>query len=188
MLNGARGTISYGRLAGDGVRLLGRFSGVDGDTLRFGPELPGNIRYSESRSAQFKRAVDDFVARTGIVAGPPGTDPLERPLRQPPHAPQTLSVRGERLGAVIWCTGFGPDTAWLEVPVQSADGNLAHTRGLTAFPGLYVAGFPWLSTRGSGLRFGVAADALRIAQHVAGDAAARQASTPPAPALAAVSR
>jgi len=74
---------------------------------------------------------------------------------------------------VVWCTGFGPDTGWLRVPVLRPDGTVEHARGVTAFPGLYVAGYPWLSTRGSGLLYGVAADAARIAQHIAADALGR---------------
>jgi len=35
---------------------------------------------------------------------------------------------------------------------------------------LYVAGYPWLSNRGSGLLYGVAGDATLIAQHIAMDA------------------
>ena len=57
-------------------------------------------------------------------------------------SPEALSMRAERIAAVIWCTGFGPDTGWLRVPVLGPDGVPAHTRGITAFPGLYVAGLP----------------------------------------------
>jgi putative flavoprotein involved in K+ transport len=53
------------------------------------------------------------------------------------------------------------------VPVLMPGGAPAHTRGVTAFPGLYVAGYPWLSNRGSGLLYGTAADAVRVAQHIA---------------------
>src|SRR5262249_46738177 len=186
MLAGGRGTISYGRLARDGVRLLGRLHGADGDVLCFGPGLAENMTYATQRSAGFKRVVDEYVARTGFVAGPPDSDPLELPLAQPPRAPEGLSARAERIGSVIWCTGFGPDTSWLKVPVLSADGHPAHTRGITAFPGLYVAGFPWLSTRGSGILYGVAADALRIAQHIAGDAISHSAVPAEASGLSAV--
>jgi putative flavoprotein involved in K+ transport len=52
--------------------------------------------------------------------------------------------------------------------VRARDGSLAHRRGITALPGLYVVGYPWLSTRGSGILYGVDADAARIAQHAAG--------------------
>src|SRR5262249_21669119 len=129
MLAGGRGTISYGRLAGDGVRLLGRLVGVEGDTLRFGTDLSANIWYADQRCSQFKRAVDDFVARSGSVAAPPDSDCGEPMPPQPPAAPETVSIRAERIGTVIWCTGFGPDIGWLKVPVLTPDGHVAHSRG-----------------------------------------------------------
>jgi len=36
-----------------------------------------------------------------------------------------------------------------------------------------VAGYPWLSNRGSGLLYGAAADAARVAQHIAAAGGAR---------------
>ena len=172
MLSGARGghTLSYQQLAGDGVRLLGRLADIDDQRLRFGPELPGHIEYADRRAAQFRHMVDDYVARTGITAPEPDTDPAERPQPGPGTSPETLSLRAERITTVIWCTGFGPDTGWLRVPVLGSDGSPAHRRGITALPGLYVAGYPWLSNRGSGILYGVAADATRIAQHIASGA------------------
>ena len=169
MLSGGGGghTISYAQLARDGVRLLGRLAGAEAETLRFGPDLPGNIAYADQRAAQFRRAVDEYVARAGFIAPPPDTDPAEQPQAGAGEAPETLNMRAERIAAVIWCTGFGPDTGWLRVPVLRPDGSPAHSRGITAFPGLYVAGYPWLSTRGSGILYGVAADAARVAQHIA---------------------
>jgi len=59
------------------------------------------------------------------------------------------------------------------VPVRMHDGTPAHAGGVTAFTGLYVAGYPWLSNRGSGILYGVAADAARVAQHIAAEAAGR---------------
>ncbi|HEV2253043.1 MAG TPA: NAD(P)-binding domain-containing protein [Streptosporangiaceae bacterium] len=169
MLSGAHGgqTLSYQQLARNGVRLLGRLAGAEGYALSFGPELPRNIQYADQAAEQFRRAVDGYVARTGIVAPPPDTDPAERPEPVSREASQTLNARAEHISTVLWCTGFGPDTSWLRVPVLRPDGTVAHVHGVTAFPGLYVAGYPWLSNRGSGLLYGVAADAARIAQHIA---------------------
>jgi putative flavoprotein involved in K+ transport len=171
MLSGAHGgqTLSYQQLARDGVRLLGRLAGADGDSLSFGPELPGNIQHADQAAERFRRLVDEYVARAGIAAPPPDTDPAERAGPASGEAPRTLNARAERISAVLWCTGFGPDTSWLRVPVRRPDGTVEHARGVTAFPGLYVAGHPWLSNRGSGLLYGVAADAARIAQHIAMD-------------------
>jgi len=112
------------------------------------------------------------------------SDPAERPAPGAERSPDTLNARAERIGVVVWYTGFRPDTRWLRVPVLRPSGTPAHTRGVTAFPGLYVAGYPWLSSRGSGLLYGVAADSARIAQHIA--AAASGAARQPGGRLAAL--
>jgi putative flavoprotein involved in K+ transport len=171
MLSGAHGgqTLSYQQLARDGVRLLGRLVGADGRTLSFGPELPRNIRHADQAAEQFRHLVDEYVARAAIAAPPPDTDPAERPGPASGEGPRTLNARAVRISTIVWCTGFGPDTSWLRVPVLRPDGTVEHARGVTAFPGLYVAGHPWLSNRGSGLLYGVAADAVRVAQHIAMD-------------------
>jgi putative flavoprotein involved in K+ transport len=181
MLSGARGghTVSYQQLARDGVRLLGRLADVEGDRLRFGPELPGHIEYADRSAAQFRRTVDDYVTRTGGTATEPDTDPAEHPRPGAASSPDTLSLRAERISTVIWCTGFGPDTGWLRGPLLGSHGSPAHRRGITALPGLYVAGYPWLSNRGSGILYGVAADSARIAQHIAATAHSR--TKPPRP-------
>jgi len=175
MLSGAHGgqTLSYHQLARDGARLLGRLAGAEGYTLRFGPELPENIRYADQAAEQFRRTVDGYVTRAGLVAPPPDMDPAEWPEPASGQVPRTLDARAEHISTVLWCTGFGPDTGWLRVPVLRADGTVEHARGVTAFPGLYVVGHPWLSNRGSGLLYGVAADAARIAQHITANAHGR---------------
>ena len=122
MLSGAHGghTVAYQQLARDGVRLLGRLTGAEGDRLRFGPDLPGNMQYADAGAARFRRMVDEYVTRAGIVAPDPDTDPAERPEPRLERSPESLDIRAERIAAVIWCTGFGPDTGWLHVPVLQA--------------------------------------------------------------------
>jgi putative flavoprotein involved in K+ transport len=169
MLSGAHGghTIALQQLARDGVRLLGRLVDADHAKLTFDAGLPDNMSYADGRAAGFRGAVDAYISRAGLVAGPAEEEPAERQLTRQPAAPETLDASAERIESVIWCTGFGPDTAWVGVPVLRADGVPEHHRGVTAFPGLYVTGYPWLSTRGSGIMYGVAIDAERIAQHIA---------------------
>jgi putative flavoprotein involved in K+ transport len=83
---------------------------------------------------------------------------------------------------VIWCTGFGKDTSWIELPVTGADGWPEETHGaVESSPGLYFVGLPFLFSFASMLVGGVGRDA----QHVAGDIqrGARGAGTPRTPAL-----
>ena len=169
MLSGAHGghTVALQQLARDGVRLLGRLVDAGDTKLAFAADLAENMQYADRRAAGFRRAVDSYVAGAGIVTAPPDIDPSEQPLPEALDSPLALDMQAEGITSVVWCTGFGPDTSWVNVPILRADGMPAHKRGITASPGLYVAGYPWLSTRGSGLLYGVAVDAARIAQHIA---------------------
>ena len=83
---------------------------------------------------------------------------------------------GETLGvrSVIWAAGFGLDHSWIDVPVFAADGSILHERGVTASPGLYFLGLPWMHTRGSALLGWVKDDAQHIAARIAERASARR--------------
>jgi hypothetical protein len=39
---------------------------------------------------------------------------------------------------VIWCTGYGFDLGWLDLPVVNDDGAPLHDKGVTRAPGLYL--------------------------------------------------
>jgi putative flavoprotein involved in K+ transport len=76
------------------------------------------------------------------------------------------------VGVVVWATGFRPDHSWIDVPGVLRDGRVAHRRGVTDVPGLYVLGLSWQHTRGSALLGFVADDAAHVAAHVSRTAAA----------------
>ena len=59
------------------------------------------------------------------------------------------------------------DFGWVGVPVFDQDGYPIQRRGVTAYPGLYFLGLPWLHTLKSGLFFGVGEDAAHIAADIA---------------------
>ena len=61
----------------------------------------------------------------------------------------------------------------VRLPVFDADGRVGHRRGVTAIPGLYFIGMPWLHTRGSALLGWVKDDAQYIAGRIAERAATR---------------
>jgi putative flavoprotein involved in K+ transport len=68
---------------------------------------------------------------------------------------------------VVWATGFASDYSWIDLPVADDSGCIAHRRGVTAVPGLYMLGMPWQYTRGSALLGWVKDDAQFIAQRIA---------------------
>jgi hypothetical protein len=55
--------------------------------------------------------------------------------------------------------------------VFDRDGRLKHERGVTASPGVYLLGLPWLHTRGSALLGWVKDDAMHLADRIAALAA-----------------
>jgi putative flavoprotein involved in K+ transport len=70
------------------------------------------------------------------------------------------------VSSVIWATGFDLDHSWVDVPVFDDNGQVVHRRGVTALPGLYFLGLPWLYTRGSALLGWVQHDARYLAEQI----------------------
>ena len=96
------------------------------------------------------------------------------------RAGQPLLADGRVLEAtnVIWCTGFHPGFAWLDLPVFDAQGNPQHEAGVVpAEPGLYFVGLHFLYAYSSTMIHGVGRDAERIARHVAARAQTQRQST-----------
>jgi putative flavoprotein involved in K+ transport len=73
---------------------------------------------------------------------------------------------------VVWCTGFGPDFSWVDLPVFDGDENEPmHYRGVVANqPGLYFVGLFFLYAMSSGFLPGVDRDAEHIAEQIAAGA------------------
>jgi putative flavoprotein involved in K+ transport len=69
---------------------------------------------------------------------------------------------------VIWCTGFGPDFSWIELPVFEEDGYPREERGVVPeAPGLFFIGLAFQQAASSTLIGGVGRDAEYIARQVA---------------------
>lgn len=75
---------------------------------------------------------------------------------------RSLDVR-----TVIWCTGYRPDYAWIDLPVLDGDGHLVHERGVCAAqPGLYTVGQLFQYALSSSMIHGVGRDAKLIADRI----------------------
>jgi putative flavoprotein involved in K+ transport len=74
----------------------------------------------------------------------------------------------EDVAAIVWCTGFRPDFAWIELPVLGLDGYPVHRRGIAAgTPGLAFLGMRFQYRMGSALLGGVGEDAAHVAAAIA---------------------
>ena len=64
---------------------------------------------------------------------------------------------------VIWCTGFAPNNAWLELPVFEPNGEAIHARGVVeSQPGLFFTGLHFLYAFSSTMIHGAERDAQFI--------------------------
>ncbi|MBI5157510.1 MAG: NAD(P)-binding domain-containing protein [Acidimicrobiia bacterium] len=164
---GPRGhTVSLQSLAGKGVILVGRLVAIDGDTLRFDDSVADAIRFADAGSAQIKQMIDEHLASLGISA-PLEPDAADVACADPEALAGPESIPIAALAAVVWTTGFGGDFSWVHLPITGGDGRVMHTEGVTAVPGVFVLGTPWLRTRASGIIVGVGDDAAVVAQAVA---------------------
>jgi putative flavoprotein involved in K+ transport len=111
--------------------------------------------------------IDIYIRLQSISAPLAEDDPIETPEPQlGVDPPRELDLRRVGVRTVIWATGFGGDFTWLPPRLLDRNGTPAHTNGIGHNPGLYVLGFQWTSKRKSGIVYGVAEDATRIAEHV----------------------
>lgn len=155
--------IDLRQFAAEGMELYGLLNGLEGDTLHFNPDLRSNLDHADRIYNGINASIDKYIAKAGVQAPPPLT---YAPVWEPPAERRLLKLSESGITSVIWCIGFAPDFTWLDAPVFNGRGQPGHVRGVTALPGLYFIGLPWLHTWGSGRFSGVARDALYLAEQI----------------------
>src|SRR3974390_3269488 len=78
-----------------------------------------------------------------------------------------LDLAAADITNVIWGTGYAFDFSMVKLPVLDGDGFPVQARGVTAYPGLFFVGLPWLHSAKSGLIYGVGEDASFVADRIA---------------------
>ena len=158
-------TISLQDLAHQGVVILGRLLEVEGDTLTLGEEAAAHVRFADEFSQRLNNNVDTYLAKAGIALPPLDADPADMPDPQCECVSplRRLNLGEAKVSTVIWATGFTGDFGWIHLPVLDAEGRPMHQRGISPVRGLYFLGFPWLSSRKSGIIYGVEEDARYVA-------------------------
>ncbi len=151
--------------------LLGRLKAVKGATLALAPDLEDNLTKGDESLANFKKSVDDYVAKNELDV-PEESTPADSPcsLEHSASAPiLELDLRAAGITSIIWATGFGNDYDWLKLPLLDERGEPLHERGITQLPGIYFLGLRWLYKRKSGfLSFGgPAEDATYLVEQIA---------------------
>lgn len=140
------------------VRIV-RFVGVHVLTLR-NPLGRKVRRASASKGVPVVRVKPKELLEAGVV-----------------RVPRTVGVQGGRpvledgtvldVTNVIWCTGYGQDLAWVELPIFGEDGAPVHERGVvTSEPGLYFIGLHFQFAAASDVLPGVGRDASYVVKQL----------------------
>lgn len=153
--------IDLRQFALEGMRLYGLLDDGRGTSLSFRPTLRAALDGADAVYTSINRDIDRYVDAQGVEAPPAA--PYE-PVWEPSEEPTSLDLLAAGVTSVVWAIGYRPDYRWVKVGVFDGTGRPTHTRGVTAVPGLYFLGLPWLHTWGSGRFHGIARDA----EHVAG--------------------
>jgi putative flavoprotein involved in K+ transport len=168
-VSGAGGgtTVDFRDLAARGVTLVGRTEGFSDGALTFAPDLARNVARGDAYYLALLDEADAYAARNGLDLP---EEPEARDLGPDPAALTdpilTLDLAGAGVTTIIWATGFTLDFGWLKVDAFDAGGRPRHKRGVSAEPGVYFLGLPWLSRRGSSFIWGVWHDAKFIADQI----------------------
>ena len=169
-VSGARGghTVDFRALAHQGMNLVGLTRSFDNGVAHFEDNLADNIRRGDENYLALLDAADAYVERNGLEL------PLEPEARRRLADPECvtaptleLDLTAAGVTSIIWATGYAVDFNWLKVDAFDANGKPKHQRGVSAEPGVYFVGLPWLSRRGSSFIWGVWHDAKHVAGHIA---------------------
>jgi putative flavoprotein involved in K+ transport len=148
------------RFAADGMRLVGRFEGADGERVRFAEDLEANLRFADGFfDERIRPLFEKYAQRAGLDL--PADDRVPFPYTVPEVSELDLAAEG--ISSVVWTTGYAPDYAWLDVPVIGEAGVPRHVRGVSDVPGLTFIGLLFQLDNGSANLTGVARDAEYLA-------------------------
>jgi putative flavoprotein involved in K+ transport len=162
-------TVSLQSLARQGAVILGRLVDLEGSTLILSDEAAAHVRFADEFSQRLKDNIDTYLMKAHITPPALEDDPADvsdsqagcvSPLRR-------LDLREAKVSTVIWATGFTGDFSWIHLPVLDTEERPIHQQGISPVRGLYFIGFPWLSSRKSGIIYGIEEDAQFIAGAIA---------------------
>lgn len=168
-VSGARGghTVDFRDFAARGITLVGRADAFGDGVMRFAPDLADMIARGDASYLSLLDEADAYVARNGLDLP---AEPAARTIGPMPADATTprrhLDLAAAGVSCILWATGFAVDFGWLQVDAVDAAGRPRHQRGVSAEPGVYFLGLPWLSRRGSSFIWGVWHDAGYLADQI----------------------
>jgi putative flavoprotein involved in K+ transport len=158
-------TVDLNALTRAGVRLTGRLAGIRDGTAQFSGSLPNVCALADLKLGRLLDTVDAWARAAGERIPPARGERFAPTVVR--GAPLGLDLRSGEISTIVWATGYRPDLSWLQVPVLDRRGRVVHDGGVTASPGLYLIGLPFLRRRKSSLIDGAAGDAAELTADLA---------------------
>jgi putative flavoprotein involved in K+ transport len=159
-----RRTLDLNRLSGMGAELVGRLVGLSGTCLQFSGSLRNQCALADLKLNRLLDLIDEQAPYLAESVAPPERD---RPTAVPDRPRLALDLARGEIRTILWATGYRPDYRWLTVPVLDRKGQIDHDGGVTASPGLFAMGLPFMRRRKSTLIDGAGADAQDVSEQLA---------------------
>ncbi len=161
-----RATLDLNALTAIGVKLVGRFAGINDGKAQFSGSLRNQCAMSDLKMARLLNTIDLWATENGRDGE------VEAPHRLPPtrvesSPPLGMDFASGEIRTILWATGYRSDYAWLDVPVLDRKGRIRHDGGVVCSPGMYLMGMQFLRRRKSALIDGAGDDARNLSQHLA---------------------
>jgi putative flavoprotein involved in K+ transport len=153
--------LDLGVLRSQGIRLIGRLSGIDGTMAEFSGDLEQTTGASHVRMQRTLKRIDDFINDNGLSI-PEADSEAQVPILANSDS-LTLDLQRSGIRSVLWATGYVRRYPWLKMPVLDSCGEIIHNGGAAAVPGLYVLGLTFLRRRRSHFIDGCGLDAEDLA-------------------------
>ncbi|MEM9713040.1 MAG: NAD(P)-binding domain-containing protein [Actinomycetota bacterium] len=153
--------VDLGSLVEEGITVVGRLHGFDGNVARFSGGLANVCRLADLKMNRLLDRFDEWASVIGAdVEAPERFTALEIPT-----PPLEVDLVRSGIGTIMWATGFRPEYPWLDLPVLDRRDRIVHDGGsIVGAPGAYVMGQPLLRRRRSTYISGAAADSSDLAR------------------------
>jgi len=157
-------TLNLHQFYRDGIRLLGHIRSGEEDTIYAAPDLTENLAKADLFETETVKMIDEFIEKAGMVV-PEERLPVLRDANDAPEVTE-FDLASTGINTIIWACGYRFDFSLVKLPIFDEFGYPVQKRGITAYPGLYFVGLPWLYRRKSGLLVGFGEDAEYIAADI----------------------
>jgi putative flavoprotein involved in K+ transport len=161
-----RATIDINTLQSEGVAIVGRLAGIRDGTAQFSGSLRNQCTLADLKLGRLLDTIDEWATAHGLDGETDAPRRFEA-TRIEESPPLALDLVRAGIKTIIWATGYHPDHSWLDMPVFDHKGRVRHDGGVTAAPGLYLMGMPFLRRRKSSLIDGAGDDARDLSAHLA---------------------